>query len=109
MRKNPFLFLIMLVVFCSLHLNAQKNIETQNHLWVRYQLKINYRYQDRQEIEERTFWFPWRQYQFVSRTHGEQKLGKGWNVAVSFTHFLQATPQKPEAKVCEKLKNCGLN
>lgn len=105
MRKNSFLFLIILVVFCSLHLNAQKKIDNQQLLWVRYalKLKINDTYQIRQEIEERTYWFPWRQHQFVSRTHVERKLGKGWNAAVGFTYFLQAIPQKPEVKAYENV------
>jgi hypothetical protein len=78
--------------------NAQKNVDTQHLLWIRYNLKfkLSANYQIRQEIEERTYWFPWRQHQFVTRTFVERNLGKGWNVGLGFTYFLQSLPHDPE-------------
>lgn len=92
----------ILIIFCFLitPLNAQKNIETQNFLWLRYnlKLKINTNYQIRQEIEERIFWFPSRQHQFVSRTLLDRKLGNGWSGAIGFTYLEQALPQSSSIK-----------
>lgn len=83
--------------------NAQKNVDTQQLLWTRYSLKLKFndRYQLRQEVEERTYWFPWRQHQFSFRTHLERKLGKGWQTALGFTYFLQALPQDPTISIFE--------
>lgn len=80
----------------SATIQAQKNVETQQRYSLK--LKLNDHYQLRQEIEERAYWFPWRQHQFVSRTAAERKLGKGWNAAVGFTYFLQALPHDPQIK-----------
>jgi len=75
-QNKPLVFLLILLSFLSTSLFAQKNTTTQELLWSRYylKLKINDLYQIRQEIEERTYWFPWRQHQFVSRTFVERKL-----------------------------------
>lgn len=93
---------LLLIIFCFLttSINAQKNVETQNLLWLRYNLKlnINTNYQIRQELEERTFWFPWRQHQFASRTLLDRRLGNGWNTAIGFTYLEQALPQNPTIK-----------
>ena len=84
----------------STNIIAQKNVDTQHLLWTRYylKLKINDNYQIWQELEERAYWFPWRQHQFVARTHLERTLGKGWNAGIGFTYFLQSLPQDPEIK-----------
>ncbi len=96
---KPTGILVLILTLTSTTLVAQKNIETQQLLWVRYslKLKLNDNYQIRQEIEERTYWFPWRQHQFVSRTHLERKLGKGWNTGAGFTYFIQSLPHDPTA------------
>lgn len=80
-KIKSILFAIFLFGLFSENVNAQKNIENQHLLWTRYylKLKLNDNYQLRQEIEERNYWFPWRQHQFVSRTFADRKLGKGWN------------------------------
>ena len=99
MSNIKFFFLIvLLVVLFSTTINAQKNVETQHLLWTRYslKLKVNENYQIRQELEERTYWFPWRQHQFVSRTFTERKLGKGWSAGLGFTYLLQSLPHDPE-------------
>ena len=80
--------------------NAQKNVESQRLLWTRYalKLKLNDKYQIRQEIEERTYRNPWRQHQFVLRTFAERKLGKTWNAGLGITYFQQSLPNDPEIK-----------
>jgi len=98
MKKHlQIIFYILLLSLLSINANAQKKITTQHLLWTRYYFKIqlNNVYQIRQELEERTYWFLWRQHQFVSRTHFERKLGKGWNTALGFTYFIQSLPQDP--------------
>jgi hypothetical protein len=104
-HKHPLALLLLALMLHTHVANAQKKIDCQELLWVRYALKLNINdtYQIRQEIEERTYWFPWRQHQFVSRTMVNRKLPKGWNAALGFTYFLQAWPQKPEVKVYENV------
>ena len=99
MRKIKLIsFAAIIVGLFSTSVNAQKNVDNQHLLWTRYYLKIklNDKYQIGQEVEERTYWFPWRQHQFISRTHLEKKLEKGWSVGTGFSYFLQALPQDPE-------------
>lgn len=98
MRKLKIIMLFVIVFTSALGVKAQKNVDTQHLLWTRYYLKfkLNNNYQIKQEIEERTYWFPWRQHQFVSRTFAERKLGKGWNAGLGFTYFLQSLPHGPE-------------
>ena len=93
----------LLVWFCVLLAGeawSQKQVETQHLLWARYYLrvKLNDTYQLRQEWEERAYWFPWRQHQWVSRTHVERKLAKGWQAGLGFTYFLQSLPHDPRVK-----------
>ncbi|MEQ8474133.1 MAG: DUF2490 domain-containing protein [Marinoscillum sp.] len=91
--------IVLIVLFLGLFAKAvaQKNVETQQLLWTRYylKLKLNDAYQLKQELEERNFWFPVRQHQFVSRTQLEKKLPEGWNAGLGFTFFLHALPQDP--------------
>jgi len=84
---------------------AQKNIDTQSLMWNRFFLKINANdnYQVLQELEERSYWFPWRQHQFVSRTQVVRSLGKGWTTSLGFTYFLQSLPHDQETSVTESL------
>ncbi|HZH70646.1 MAG TPA: DUF2490 domain-containing protein [Flavobacteriaceae bacterium] len=97
-KTQLMVFAALLLGLFSTSVNAQKNVDTQQLLWTRYylKLKLNDNYQIRQEIEERAYWFPWRQHQFVSRTFAEGKLGKGWNAGIGFTYFLQSLPHDPE-------------
>lgn len=90
--------LVFLITLCSKDVVAQKNVETQQLLWNRYYLKVKLseNFQLHQELEERTYWFPWRQHQFLSRTHFKRELGKNWNVGLGFTYFLQSLPNDPE-------------
>lgn len=101
MRTIKSLTLITLLIgFFTTNVNAQKNVQTQQLLWVSYslKLKLNDNYQIRQEIEERTYWFPWRQHQFITRTIAERKLGKGWNAGLGFTFLIQSLPNDPLIK-----------
>ncbi len=77
---------------------AQKSIDTQQLIWTRYslKLKLNDTYRIRQEVEERAYWFPWRQHQFVSRTFADRNLGKSWSAGIGFTYLVQSLPQDPE-------------
>lgn len=100
--------LTLSLLFCSLStsfVNAQKNIETQQLLWLRYSLKLKLgdTYQIRQELEERNYWLPLRQHQFVSRTLVDRKLGKGWSAAAGFAYFRQSLPHDPDVEVQTRL------
>lgn len=44
-------------------------------------------------MEERAYWAPWRQHQFLSRAQIYRKLGKTWTASAGFTYFLQALPE----------------
>ena len=66
-KINLIVVTALLFVSFSINANTKKNVDTQHLLWTRYylKLKINDNYQIRQELEERTYWFPWRQHQFI--------------------------------------------
>lgn len=95
---KPTCVIVLLFILYSINAVAQKNVETQHLIWTRYylKLKLNDSYEIRQELEERTYWFPWRQHQFLSRTFADRKLGKSWNAGIGFTYLLQSLPQDPE-------------
>lgn len=80
---------------------AQRNITTQNLLWTRFDLnlKIAPSYKIQQELEERVYWFPWRQHQFLARTQVLRSLGKNWNAALGFTYLLQSVPQIQDSEI----------
>lgn len=103
--KRPIILLILAFLLQTFASKGQKNIDHQQLLWLRYNLKVqlNTKYQIRQEIEERTYWFPLRQHQFISRTLVERKLAKGWNAATGLTCFLQAWPQEPNKREYENV------
>jgi len=96
MIKN-LLLVVGLILILSSSLHAQKNVETQNLLWLGYHLKIklNENWRIRQEIEERTYWFPWRQHQYLLRTNLEWRFAKDWNLAVGGAYFVNTLPQDP--------------
>ncbi|MEO6347398.1 MAG: DUF2490 domain-containing protein [Aquaticitalea sp.] len=80
---------------------SQKNIDHQSQLWMRYQLKlkINNHWSASQQLEERTYWIPWRQYQFLSHTMAHYQLSKGWNLGAGLTYYRQALPQDAHKEV----------
>ena len=94
------ILIVIISLLLSLHASAQKQVETQQQVWFRYFLKVpaGEKWQFRQEIDDRNFYNPFRQHTFVSRTHIERKLGKGWNIALGFAYFDQATPQDPDVE-----------
>ncbi|MCP9237345.1 DUF2490 domain-containing protein [Lewinella sp. JB7] len=100
MPPNRLLWLLPLLLI--LHpAPAQKTVDSQQLLWLRYNLRapLNEAYALRLEVEERTYCFPWRQHQLISRTLLERKLGKGWNAGVGLTAFRQSLPHDPRVPV----------
>lgn len=80
--------------------SAQRTITKQHLIWNRHYLTIELpkNLQIRQEVEERAYWFPWRQHQFLVRSHLVYKLKKApWQFAAGFTYFVQTSPQMQDA------------
>ena len=100
MKKPSNLLYIILFCLSTNKVYAQKAIEDQNLLWLRYQVKlgINPNWQLVQELEERTYWFPSRQHQFLTRTMLKRDWGKGWIIGAGFTYISQSNPQDPSEK-----------
>ena len=94
-----------LFFFTLYSLYAQKSIDHQQLLWVRYNLKLNLNqsFTLQQEFEERTYWFPWRQHQFLSRTHLEKSVGNNWKLGVAFAYLEQSLPNNPNIKNYDKV------
>ena len=92
------LFLVFSILF-STKISAQKNVETQHLLWVEYNLKctLNPNWKIRQEIENRQYWFPFNQHQFISRTHFQRNISDQFSIAPAFTYFRQSVPHDPYA------------
>lgn len=90
----------LLLIGIPYGIQAQNKVEDQDLLWVRYNLRlpVGDNWTIVQELEERTYWFPWRQHQFLSRTHLERKFGAGWNAAAGFAFFSHTSPQDPEIR-----------
>lgn len=95
MKKIFFASILLLLPLLAL---SQKEVVHQQQIWYRYFLKIpiGTKWQIRQEFDDRNFINPSRQSQFLSRTHIERKLGKGWDVALGFTYFIHSQPQDPD-------------
>ncbi len=92
--------LLVAITLISISVHSQKNVEQQNLVWTRYSLKLKFdsHWSASQELENRTYWFPWRQHQFVSRSMGRYQLKNGFGIGTGFAYFLQALPQDPEVK-----------
>ena len=92
--KNLF---ILLPLFAFTSLWGQKEVIPQKQIWYKYNLKVALgdQWVFRQELDDRNFVDPGRQSQFLSRTHLQRNLGKGWNVALGFAYFLHSLPQDP--------------
>lgn len=98
-----FKYVILLSIFLFLGASkgfTQKNVENQQLIWLRYnlKLKLNSAYQLNQELEERTYWLPWRQHQFLSRTRLERAINNQWKAALGFTYIEQSLPSDPNIK-----------
>ena len=100
MPPRLFNFIGLFLVVSSLGY-SQKNIDHQQLLWMRYSLKldIDEHWSASQEFEERTYWFPWRQHQFVSRTMGRYRFKNGFGIGAGVAYFRQSLPQDPELTV----------
>lgn len=100
MRLSKFYLPFFLFIILSIHVKSQKNVINQDLLWTRFQfkLKINEKYQLKQEVEKRTYWFPWKKHQLLVRTNAERKLANGWKAVIGFTYFEQTFPQDPRAE-----------
>ena len=94
------LFLLLIFIGFTKDIYSQKQTDTQSLLWIRYSfnLKMNKKWEVKQELEERAYWFPWRQHQFLSRTSLNRKLNNGWNTAIGFTYLRQSLPHDPFVK-----------
>ncbi|UOB16839.1 DUF2490 domain-containing protein [Abyssalbus ytuae] len=87
---------ILLSIFALAIVSAQKKIDTQHLLWGRYYLKFKLdHYTIGYEAEERTYWFPWRQHQFLTRIHLQRNLIKNWEAGIGFAYLLQSLPHNP--------------
>lgn len=93
--KMQKLILLVFFILFALQVYSQKNVDHQSLLWTRYQLKLKFddHWSASQELEERAYWFPWRQHQMVSRSMAQYQLGNGWNLGAGLTYFRQALPQ----------------
>ncbi len=91
-------FLTITLILAYSLLWGQKEIIHQQQVWYKYSLKIPIgdRWQVRQEIDDRNFYHPYRQSQFLTRTHLQRNLGKGWDVALGFAYFKHSLPQDPD-------------
>lgn len=98
--RNYFL-LTVLLSFISANIYAQKNVETQKLLWARINagFQLDDKYSLSLEIEERVYWFPWRQHQFLIRGGTARKLGQGWKAGAGVSYFIQKLPHNPDAVV----------
>ncbi len=97
MRSILITLLTIASIICPTKTRAQKNVETQHLLWTGYSLnyKINKDWKLRQEVENRQYWFPYNQHQFIARTHLQRNLANGFSVAAGFTYFRQSLPHDP--------------
>lgn len=83
----------------SFSLHAQKNVEKQALFWNRYylRLKLENNFQVRHELEQRTYWFPIRRHQFITRTAIQKTLPKNWSVGAGGAYFQQSLQHGPAA------------
>lgn len=90
---------LILLVFFSYQLPAQKNVETQNVLWTRYLLKfkVSEKWTPFLDVEERMYMFPFRQHHFIPSIGTNYKLGNGFSLTASMMYFEMLLPQDPFA------------
>lgn len=97
MLRIKFCCIFLILLYCK-ELYSQKNVEHQDLIWYGINVKIglNDDYSLKQEIENRMYWFPWRQHVVISRTQLEKKLNPNLSTAVGLTYLLQSLPNDPE-------------
>ena len=92
--------LISLLLLTSPFLLAQsKQVTHQQLVWYGYHntLEWHSKWSVNSEIEERRFFNPDKQHQFLVRSQLKYALGENWSVGAGFAYFLQS-PQSPNAK-----------
>ena len=80
-------------------------METQHLLWTRYSLKLKLNENDqlKEEIDARTYWFHWRQNQFLNRTLVERKLTNKCNTALGIAYSQISIPNDPTVIAVDKI------
>jgi len=90
------------VLFLLLSLNAlaQSQVTRQSLQWTRYylSLRIDDNQRIRQEVEWRSYWFPWRRHQALTRTHWEYRWNEKVRAAAGFSYFVHHRPHDPRAE-----------
>ncbi|WP_162054054.1 DUF2490 domain-containing protein [Pontibacter pamirensis] len=94
-------YLVLLSFIAAPSLYAQstgKQVTQQQLVWYAYNntLEFSPKWLLITEVHERRYMNPDAQHQFVTRSHLNYALGKGWNASAGFTYFLQS-PQDPHA------------
>lgn len=100
--KNLLLVIVNIFMVFSLSI-AQKTISKQHLIWTRYdvQLKLGDQWTIQEEIEDRAYYIPWKQHQFIARTQILYKFHQNWTTGLGFSYFLQSLPQDPYIKEIE--------
>ncbi|WP_068837770.1 DUF2490 domain-containing protein [Pontibacter akesuensis] len=80
--------------------NVGKEVTRQQLVWYGYNstLELSEQWAVNLEVEERRFFNPDEQHQFLTRGQVRFSLGKGWEAAAGFAYFLQS-PHDPRATV----------
>lgn len=94
--KKYFLGLLALLPWCFF---AQKQIIQQQQMWYGYynKLRISDNWEVNSQIEERQFYNPTAQYQFVVRTNLDRKILENINVSAGFVLFFH-NPNDPNSQ-----------
>lgn len=92
---------LLCLLFLSIsQLTAQENdVETQNLLWTRYNLKfkINEKWTPYFDVEERVYIFPLRQHHFLPSLGVDYKLNDNISFTAAILYFELTLPQDPSA------------
>ncbi|MFY0644248.1 MAG: DUF2490 domain-containing protein [Bacteroidia bacterium] len=94
--KNIFLIILMLM---GVQLFAQKQVDKQDLLWVRYDFQLKTKqFKLQQEIEERVY-TNLRPHQLLIRTSIHKKLNPFLSGNIGFCYFEQTVPQDPDTSL----------
>ena len=92
---------LLCLLFLATHLlSAQENdVETQDLLWTRYNLKfkINEKWTPYFDVEERVYMFPFRQHHFLPSLGVNYKLSDNLSFTAAVLYFELTLPQDPRA------------
>lgn len=97
LKQYGLLCLLFLSIF---QLSAQENdVETQNLLWTRYNLKfqVNEKWSTYFDVEERVYMFPFRQHHFLPSIGVNYKLNENFSFTAALLYFELTLPQDPSA------------